>query len=394
MIFPNHPKTMKQLNNETIEPKIAIVCDFLTKLGGAQKVLLSLHELYPAAPIYCLLYDEKGTGSVFKDCKIIRSSLQKQPGFLRHRPKFLIGKFAKAIEEFDLSKYDIVISSNDSFSHGVITKPETFHLCYCHTPARYLWDWHAEYLAENKLGFNFKGMFVRNLLHKQRIWDRVSADRVDHFLVNSENVKGRIKKYYQRDSDVVYPPVEVTDIKIAVEPPEDFYLIVSRLEPYKKIDLAIRACNKLKKKMMIVGEGSAKKYLQSIAGPTIKFVGWKNDKELWRYYRQTKSFIFPGEDDFGITPVEAMAAGRPVIAYGKGGATETILNGSTGLFFYQPTVESLTDAIGQLEKKYDNFIPANCRTQAEKFSKEKFLTEIKKQVELGYKKHLEMMNNV
>lgn len=374
--------------------KVAIVCDFLTKLGGAQKVLLSLHELYPDAPVYCLLYDEKGTSGKFSDCKIIQSNLKNQPGFLRHRPKFLVGKFAKVVEEFDLSKYDVVISSNDSFAHGIITKPETFHLCYCHTPTRYLWDWHAEYLAENKISYNLKGLVVRNLLHKQRVWDRVSADRVDHFIANSENVKKRIKKYYLRDADVVYPPVEVNDIQMATEPPEDYYLIVSRLEPYKKIDLAVKACNKLKKKLVIVGDGSAKNSLQSIAGPTIEFAGWKNDAELFKYFQHAKAFIFSGEEDFGIAPVEAMAAGRPIIAYKKGGSLESIIDGKTGLFFDDQTVESLSKVITKLEQMYDNFIPENCRVQANKFSKEKFLTEMENRVEIGYKKHQEMMKNV
>ena len=374
--------------------KVAIVCDFLTKLGGAQKVLMTLHELYPNAPVYCLLYSEKGTKGQFKDCHIIPSSLQKQPGFLRHRPKLLVGKFAKAVEEFDLSKYDVVISSNDSYAHGVITKPETFHLCYCHTPTRYLWDWHSEYLAENNLGYNLKGLFVRNLLHKQRIWDRVSADRVDHFVANSENVKHRIEKYYRRNSDVVYPPVEVADIEMATEPPQDHYLIVSRLEPYKKIDLAIMACNKLKKKLIIVGDGSAKNHLQSIAGLTIEFTGWKDGEKLWQYFQNTKAFIFPGEEDFGITVVEAMAAGRPVIAYKKGGALESIINGLTGLFFSESSVKSLAEAILKLEKKYDSFTPKNCRQQAEKFSKEIFMTKIQATIERGYKKHQEMMRNV
>lgn len=374
--------------------KIAIVCDFLTKMGGAQKVLLALHQLYPDAPIHCLLYDEKGTNRQFKDCEIRPSSLQKLPALLRLRPKFLISRFTKAIEEFDFSKYDIVISINDSFSHGVITKPETYHLCYCNTPTRYLWDWHAEYLAENKIGYNIKGLFVQKLLHKQRIWDRVSADRVDHFIANSENVKSRIKKYYRRDADVVYPPVEVADIKMATEEPKNYFLIVSRLEPYKKIDLAILACNKLKKKLIIVGNGSAKKYLEKIAGPTVEFSGWKDNAEVIQYYQNTKAFIFPGEEDFGITPVEAMAAGRPVIAFGKGGTLESVIEGKTGLFFKDPTVESLTGVIVELEKKYDDFIPSICRQRAEKFSKEKFLTEIKKQVETGYKNHLELMKNV
>lgn len=373
------------------QPKIAIVCDFLTKLGGAQKVLKVLHDTYPEAPIYCLLYDEAGTQGVFRDCKIIPSVLQKYPAFIRRRPKFLVGKFAKAVEEFDLSKYDIVISMNDSFAHGVITKPETFHLCYCHTPTRYLWDWHSEYARENKIGFGPKGLFVRYLLHKQRIWDRVSAARVDHFIANSINVQKRIRKYYHMDSTVVYPPVEVEQITLADEPPKDFYLIVSRLEPYKRIDLAVRACTRLKKKLVVIGDGSAKNYLESLAGPTIKFLSWKKGAELFPYFQNAKAFVFPGEDDFGITPVESMAAGRPVIAFKRGGTLETIIEGQTGVFFTEPSIDSITEAILKLEEDYDNFSPATCRRQAEKFSTAKFVSAIQAEVGEGYKKHLRDM---
>lgn len=374
--------------------KVALVCDFLTKFGGAQKVLLALHEIYPEAPIYCLLYDEKGTKGMFKDCQIQPSGLQRLPGFLRKRPKFLIGKLAKAIEEFDLSKYDIVISSNDSFAHGVITKPATFHLCYCHTPTRYLWDWSNEYLRENNIGFGPKGLIVRNILHKLRVWDRVSADRVDHFVANSENVKERIKKYYLADSNVVYPPVDTEEIKPTGEKPEDFYVIASRFEPYKRIKLAIGACNKLKKNLIVIGEGSERAELESIAGPTIKFVGWKYGQELFDYLARAKAFIFPGEDDFGITPVESMAAGRPVIAYKKGGTLETVKDGVTGVFFDIESVDALADAIVRLEKDYDNFSPVVCRKHAEQFSKARFQKEMKDLVENGYAKHTKELRNV
>jgi glycosyltransferase involved in cell wall biosynthesis len=373
--------------------KIAIVCDFLTKFGGAQKVLLAIHEIYPDAPIFCLLYDEEGTKGKFKDCKIIPSKLQKLPRLLRQKPKFLIGSLASAVENFDFSSYDVVISSNDSYAHGVITKPDTFHLSYCHTPMRYAWDWHNEYLIENNIGFGLKGLFVRYVLHKLRIWDRVSADRVDHWIANSQNVKKRIAKYYLNDADVVYPPVETDDIMISDELPEDFYVVASRLEPYKRINLAIEACNKLKKRLIIIGEGSEKQKLTEMAGDTIEFVGWKYGQELFDYLGRAKAFIFPGEDDFGIAPVEAMAAGRPVIAFGKGGTLESIIDGKTGLFFYYESVQSLSDTIIKLEKNYSDFSPKSCREQAMKFSKTQFKKKMSEHVEQGYIKHKEMMEN-
>jgi len=366
--------------------KIALVCDFLTKFGGAQQVLLAMHELYPDAPIHCLLYDEKGTMGKFANAKIIPSGLQKSA--LRKKPKFLLPKFPSAAEEFDFSPFDVVISSSDSFAHGVITKPATFHLCYCHTPMRYAWDWSNEYLTENKIGFGLKGMAVRTIIHNLRVWDRVAADRVDHYLANSENVRARIAKYYKTESEVLFPPVDLEGIKPSGKPHEGYFLIVSRIEPYKKIKLAIEAFKDLKEKLIVVGEGSELDYLKSIASDNVEFVGPKYDQELYKYFQDAKAFIFPGEDDFGITPVESMAAGRPVIAFQKGGTLETVVDGKTGVFFDEATSESLKVAVGQLKEHYDDLSPEACRKQAELFSKKSFQASLKKAVEDGLANHL------
>lgn len=370
--------------------KIALVCDFLTKFGGAQQVLLAMHEIYPDAPIHCLLYDKKGTMGKFAKAKIIPSGLQKS--VLHRHPKFLLPKFASAVEEFDLSSYDVVISSSDSFAHGVITKPATFHLCYCHTPMRYAWDWANEYLAENRIGFGIKGMAVRNIIHNLRIWDRVAADRVDHYLANSENVRTRIAKYYRTEADVLFPPVDLEGIKPSDKPHEDYYLIVSRIEPYKKIKLAVQAFKDLKQKLVVVGEGSDLEYLKSIATENVEFVGPKYDQELYKYFQNAKAFIFPGEDDFGITPVESMAAGRPVIAFRKGGTLETVVEGKTGVFFDEATAESLKAAVDQLEEHYHDFSADVCRKQAELFSKKSFQATLQKAVTDGYANHLKSYN--
>jgi len=370
--------------------KIALVCDFLTKFGGAQQVLLALHETFPDAPIYCLLYDAEGTMNKFEKATIIPSKLQKS--ILHKHPKFLLPKLASAVEEFDLSGFDVVISSSDSFAHGVITKPTTFHLCYCHTPMRYAWDWANEYLAENNIGYGLKGLFVRNIIHNLRIWDRVAADRVDQYLANSENVRERIAKYFRAQAEVVYPPVDLLGIQPSGKPHEDYYLIVSRIEPYKKIKLAVEAFKDLKKKLIIVGDGSDLPYLKSIATDNVEFLGPKYGKELYPYFQNAKAFIFPGEDDFGITPVESMAAGRPVIAFRKGGTLETVIEGKTGLFFDESTAESLRSSVDQLEKDYDKFIPDVCREQAQSFSKTSFQSKMKKAVADGYQKHLKSFN--
>ncbi len=372
-----------------MKPKVAIVCDFLTKFGGAQQVLLAISEIYPEAPIFCLLYDEKGTLGKFKNRQVITSSLQKKPAFLRNRLKFLLSSFPQAIEEFDLSGYDVVISSNDSFAHGIITKPDTFHICYCHTPMRYAWDWCHEYLKESGADHGIKGLIARKLIHDIRVWDRTSAERVDMWIANSENVKKRIKKYYRKDSSVIFPPVNVAAIKADRTEPEEFYLIASRLEPYKKIDLAVKAFNANGKPLVIVGEGSQLDYLTSIAKENVKLVGAKYGQELYSYFARAKAFIFPGEDDFGITPVESMAAGRPVIAYKKGGTLETVIAGKTGMFFSEQTVTSINATIAKFEEDILSFSIENCQAQADKFSKDKFQEQIDDIVKKGYKAHRE-----
>jgi glycosyltransferase involved in cell wall biosynthesis len=368
------------------KPKVAFVCDFLTKFGGAQQVLLSMHKVFPEAPIYCLLYDEKGTMVKFKDAKIVPSICQKS--ILAKRPKFLLPRFASAVEQFDFSEYDIVISSSDSFAHGAITKPTTFHLCYCHTPMRYAWDWSSEYLKENNISFDLKGLIVRKIIHDLRIWDKASSDRVDKWLANSKNVVGRIEKYYRKDSEVLYPPIDIAGIKPNDKSHNDAYLIVSRIEPYKRIRLAVEAFNQNGKKLIVVGDGSELESLKAIAKNNISFPGAKYGPELYEYFREAKAFIFPGEDDFGITPVESMAAGRPVIAFKKGGTLETIIDGKTGVFFDEISSESLNLAISKLEEKYDDFTVENCRKQAEEFSEEKFQENLKKFALDGLRDHL------
>ena len=371
--------------------KIALVHDFLTKIGGAEKVLLLLHEMFPDAPIYTTIYDNRGTKGLFKDCSIITSSLDKYPAFIKNHTKYFLPFYPKAVEEYDLSEYDIVISSSNSFAHGVITSPKTFHLCYCHSPMRYAWDYAHEYLIENNIGFGLKGLFVRKTMHNIRVWDKIASDRVDSWIANSENVRNRIKKYYQFDSEVIFPPAPIEKIEASDDIPDDYYLIVSRLEPYKKVDLAIRAFSKLDKPLVVIGIGSELNNLKKIAGKNIEFLGWQSDKSVYEYMKNAKALIFPGEDDAGITPIESMAAGRPVIAYNKGGAKECIIEGKTGILFDGSTEESLISAVLELEKNYLSFSSKNCRQRAEEYStsnfKEKF-TRVLEKTYLEYKEGL------
>ncbi len=353
--------------------KVAIVHDFLIKNGGAEKVLEVLHAIYPDAPIYTLLYNQEGTKNRFSsnDYQIITSYLQSYPNFIRKRSKLLLYKFPKAIEEFDLSSYDIVISNSNSFAHGVITKPNTLHVCYCQSPTRYLWDWHHEYLEENNISTNIIGIKIREMLSKIRIWDYCAASRVDDWIANSQNVADRLTKYYRVKSKIFYPSVNINKIPLSTNN-QGYYLIISRLSAYKKIDLAVKAFNKNGKKLIVVGEGSEYRKLKEMANTNITFKGYLEDNKVIELLTNCKALIFPGEEDFGLTPIEAMAAGKPVIAFNKGGVRETVINNITGLFFNQPTPESLNDSIIRLDNNYDSFIPSNCRKRAEEFSTKLF----------------------
>ena len=358
--------------------KIALVHDFLLKLGGAERVLKVLSDMFPDAPIYTLLYDEQTVGNVFPKERIRTSKLQKLPKFIRKRQKYLLPKMPGAIEEMDFSEFDIVISSNSAFTHGIITNTDTKHICYCHSPMRYAWDWTHEYIKEQNIG-KIKTAAVSILLNKIRMWDQIAADRVDTYIANSKTVRNRIMKYYRKNADVIYPPVDINRFK-PQKKKENFFLIVSTITPYKKIDLAVQLFNKIGRELVIIGEGPQKKYLQSIAGPNISFLGFKSDKETAEYFKNARAFIFPGEEDFGITPVEAMASGTPVLAYGKGGVTETVIPGVTGEFFYKPTVDSMEQGLAKLlinERKYK---VTKMRKQAENFSKENFIREIKEKI--------------
>jgi len=365
------------MNKKTL--KIALVHDYLLKLGGAERVIKLLSEMYPEAPIYTLLYNPEVTKDYLDNKRIRPSSLQKLPKFIRNKHSLLINKFPKAIENFDFSKYDVVISSSNSFAHGIVTNSDTKHICYYHSPTRYLWDWTNEYLEESNFGF-IKRVIAKYLFHKLRIWDKLASDRVDMAVANSETVKRRIEKYYQKEAVVIYPPVNINRFKI-LRQIEDYFLVVSTLSPYKKVDLVIDFFNKVGKKLIIVGEGKHKNYLESIAGPSITFLGRQSDEKVSELMSKCRGFIFPGEDDFGITPVEAMAAGRPVFAYNKGGVTETVIDKETGVFFEEANIDSFEAGFAKFlsfEKKF--FDPLKARKRAEQYSENRFIDSIQKLV--------------
>ncbi len=366
----------------SINPKIAIVHDFLTYFGGAEQVLKSLHHLYPKAPIYTLLYDEKKMKKYFPDAKIVPSFLNKFPGFMRKRKKYLLPFLSTAAETIDLRDYDVVISSSSSFVKGIITKPRTIHICYCHATTRLLWAWYYNYLEENNIS-GWRKFFIVPILHYLRLWDKSAADRVDYFIANSTNTADKIRKFYNKESKLIYPPVDVLKFQGSgpAEGEKDYFLIVSRLSAYKKVHVAVEAFNKLELPLVIIGDGEERKRLEKIAEKNIKFLGFQPEDKIIEYYQNCQAFIFSGEDDFGIAPVEAMSFGKPVLAYRRGGAIETVIPGVTGEFFSDLIPEILADGVRRMKNNYANYDANIIKEHARKFGREKFEANMKEFVE-------------
>jgi len=360
--------------------KVAIVHDFLLKLGGAERVVKVLADMFPKAPIYTLLYDEEKVGNVFPKERVRTSFLQNYPKFIRKRYRYLIPKMPKAIEELNFEEFDLVISSNTAFSHGIIVPLNTKHVCYCHSPMRYVWDWVNEYREENNI-HGIKKLFYAPVLKKLREWDKIASDRPNLYIANSKNVQKRLKKYYKTNSVLVYPPVDVDRFSTSRDH-AGYFLIVSTLTPYKKIDLAVQLFNKIGRKLIIIGDGPHKEYLQNIAADNIEFLGFKDDRTVAEYMKNCRALIFPGEEDFGITPVEAMACGKPVLAYAKGGCLETIIEGQTGELFYEPTIQSMEDGLARLMYNEKFYKPRNIRLHSQQFSREIFEKNFKQALKM------------
>jgi glycosyltransferase involved in cell wall biosynthesis len=362
-------------------PKIAFVHDFLLRLGGAERVLKVLMDMYPDAPVYTLLYDEKKVGKVFPRERVRTSSLQKFPRFLPGMHKFLFPFMPGAIEEFDLSGYDVVVSSSSAYAHGVVTNLETKHICYYHSPMRYAWDYTHEYVKEQQLGL-FGELLVSKMLHKVREWDFLAAQRVDLPLANSKTVRNRIQKYYRQEAQVIHPPVDIERFEPHPKN-EGYFLIVSQLTRYKRIDLAVELFNKLGKRLVIIGTGPDERRLKRLAAENVDFLGFKSDEVVKEYLENCRAFIFPGEDDFGIAPVEAMACGKPVLGLRKGGLTETLLEGVTGEFFDELTLESMEAGLTQLLIHEKGYKATTIAKHAERYSTKAFEKAMKSVIEHG-----------
>lgn len=349
--------------------KVAIIHDWLTIYGGAESIIRILHDMFPDAPIYTTVYDRDNMPDDFRMMDIRPSFLQKMP-FAKKKYTSYLMLMPRAFEQFNLEEYDLVISSNTSCSKGVITGANTLHICYCNTPMRYGWDFYHEYRSGKGALARF---LISGMMKKIRMWDRLSADRVDTFIANSYNVSRRIKKHYKRESTVIYPPVRTSMFKKSVQQ-EDYYLVVSRLVPYKRVDLVVEAFTKMGLPLVVIGGGSQYKDIAAKAGPNVKMLGRVGDDVVLHHMERCRAFLFPGEEDFGITPIEAEACGKPVIAYGKGGALETIVEDKTGVFFYEQTLEAVIGAVRRFEGM--TFDADEIRAQAEKFSEERFRREL------------------
>lgn len=370
--------------------KVALVQDWLTEIGGAEKVFLAFLDLYPQADVFTLTSHEKVISKLGIENTRLKESFISRLPFGRKRYRYYLPFFPQAIESFDFSNYDLIISSSSSVAKGLLKHTDQLHICYCHSPVRYAWDLYHQYIKESGLnGWGVKGVFVRHVLHKLRIWDIISSNRVDAFVANSDYVKRRIFNTYRRESTVIFPPVDILHFEVKVDK-QDYYFAASRMVPYKRIDLIVKAFNKLKdKKLIVAGVGPEFNRVKAIAGPNVSLVGFVSDAEMKELMSNAKAFVFAANEDFGIIPLEAQACGTPVIAYGKGGALETVVNGKTGILFNEQTEDSLIDAIQRFESDF-SYDPFQIRSHAEEFSTERFKSEfssfVEKELDLFYKK--------
>lgn len=349
------------------KPKVALVHDYLIQDGGAERVLAALQEMYPEAPTFVLIHDPSKIHKQFRGRTIKTSFLNRWP--LAHRAyQWYLPLMPMAIEHLDLRGFDLVISSSSSFAKGVIAAPESLHICYCHTPTRFLWQERLGYLNDLPQPRVMRTL-LPPLLHKLRQWDRLAAERPDIMLTNSETSRARIKRYYGRVADVIHPPVNTSSITLA-EGPGTYWLTGGRLVGYKRFDLAVKAFAKLNLPLKIFGIGPELKKLRAIAGAKTEFLGQVTDEQKNELYRQAIGFISPQIEDFGITLIEAMAAGRPVITYGKGGAKETVIDGVTGIHLEHQAWEDIGDAVIRFDPA--RFDPQVIRAHAETFSVERF----------------------
>ncbi|WP_303842216.1 glycosyltransferase family 4 protein, partial [Selenomonas ruminantium] len=356
--------------------KVAIVHDWFVVYAGAERVVEQLLELYPEADLFSTVdFLPDGKRDFIKNKKVHTTFIQHLPGARKHYRSYL-PLMPLAIEQLDLSGYDLIISSSSCVAKGVITGPDQIHICMCYTPVRYAWDLQHQYLQEAGMTKGLKSWLARIILHYIRMWDLRTVNNVDHFIAISKYIERRIKKYYRRESTVIYPPVDVDKFELCEEK-EDYYLTASRMVPYKKIKLLVEAFNEMPdKKLVVIGDGPEFARTKAIAKENITMMGYQPYEVLKEKMQHAKAFVFAAEEDFGITPIEAQACGTPVIAYGKGGVLETVKDNETGMFFLEQNVESIIEVIDEFERNKDITLKL-CRENAEKFSIDSFRNTLK-----------------
>lgn len=345
-------------------------------MRGGEKVLEVLCELFPSATLFTLLHNEGSVSPIIENLPIKTSFLQHLP-FKQNKYRYYLPLFPVAIESFDLRAFDFVFSTSHAVAKGAIAGPKALHLCYCHTPMRYVWEQYDEYFGKERAGIATRTA-MRLIAPRIRAWDVKTSSRVHSFIANSDNVARRIQAYYGRTAEVIHAPVDTRQFPLSMHD-EGYFLMVTALVPYKRVDLAIEAFRTLGRKLVIVGNGPEEGKLKRIAGPDVKFLGWQSDAELAKLYAGCKALIFPGVEDFGIVPLEAMSCGKPVVAYGVGGALETVVDGRTGVFFSEQTSQALLEAVKKME--HIRFDAKAIRKHAQKFDRSVFKERIRSHVE-------------
>ncbi|BEM42388.1 glycosyltransferase family 4 protein [Serratia sp. Lou2A] len=367
---------------------VGIVADWLVSYAGAEKVISEFIDVFPDSELYSVVdFLSSSSREFFNNKKAKTTFIQNLP-FARKKYQSYLPLMPVAIEQLDVSSHDVILSSSHAVSKGVLTGPDQLHISYVHSPIRYAWDLQHQYLRESGLSSGVKGMLARFLLHKIRLWDYRTANGVDHFIANSHFIARRIKKVYGREADVIYPPVDVERFSL-VSQKDDYYFTASRMVPYKRMDLIVEAFSHMPdKKLVVIGDGSEMRKVKSKASSNVEILGYQSNAVMQEYMQNAKAFVFAAEEDFGITPVEAQACGTPVIAYGKGGALETIrpygVENATGYFFKEQTVESIVGAVLFFENNSDSLTPDACRNNALRFSSSRFKKEIEQYVDNKY----------
>ncbi len=368
-----------------ILPRVAIVHDWLPLYGGAERVLEQMIHVFPEAEIYSMIDSIPPENRAFLQGRHVSTSfIQNMPwGKSKYRAYLPLMPFA--VEQFDMSRYDIIISSSYAVAKGVLTGPNQLHICYCHSPIRYAWDLQHEYLSEARLNVGLRSWILRLGLHYIRLWDSRTANGVDHFLANSRFIARRIRKAYRRTATVIHPPVSIDNFSVGTKK-QDYYLTASRFVPYKKMGLVVEAFAKMPgRRLRVIGDGPEWKKIASKATPNVELLGHTTNEELRDQMQKARAFVFAAQEDFGVLPVEAQACGTPVIAYGKGGATETVIDGTTGILFEWQTVESLCEAVEEFERR--SFDPHRLRSNAERFSVDRFRKEFAEFVNLAWESY-------